>query len=190
MKTVLLFAITLSAAIGCTTSAPSASPSSEPAVAPSGDRVFVEATLVELSSPDAAAKLRTVATEGVEGLIAKEGVGAIASAHVLVRVEVPTHLAIPKEWSEPPPTVLDVLAHVLDGERVRLQVALALEGGAPMETTLVVGDKQSVVLGSPEQEGAKHQAVVLRSTIIRSDADLEALLAEKTAARARATARD
>ncbi|MBX3189649.1 MAG: hypothetical protein KF819_21675 [Labilithrix sp.] len=108
-----------------------------------------------------------------------DGAAPTTSVHMLVRDDVPSHLSIP-------PTVLDVRARVVDPTHVRLELSLVLEGAEPMTTTVIVADKQSLVLREPKPSEREGRAVVVRSTIVRSDADLEALLAEKIAARASA----
>jgi hypothetical protein len=69
---------------------------------------------------------------------------------------------------------LDVTPHVIDRDHVRVDVDLEL-AGKQAKTTVIVADKQAVVLGTEVVIDDRRFVLLLRPTIVRSAADLEGI---------------
>lgn len=190
--------ITTVVATGCSSAAPSSS--GHAAGAPEIDqapRVFIDALLFDVPSGGLAETGANPATMSFGALAAKAGARHVVSAHALVKDDVVTRLSDIGADSAAPASRpaaaastldaalagyrLDVKPHVVEGGRVRLDVDLEL-AGKNAKTTVVVDDKQLVVFGTETVIDDRRFLLIARPNIVRSDADLEALLDEKTRA--------
>ncbi|MBX3217389.1 MAG: hypothetical protein KF850_35490 [Labilithrix sp.] len=150
----------------------------EPDAAP---RVFVEGLLFDAppgwpSAPDmnpAEAGFGVLATRA--GARHASSFGALTTADVVARLP-------PAEASAPDALLsgyqLELTSHVVEGDRVRLRVDLHL-GDKAATTTLVVPDKQLVIVGTEVTVEDRRFTLLVRPHIVRSEGELQALLDRK-----------
>ena len=177
---VLAFAALVSG--GCSSAPPTAD---APSVDPT-PKIFVEAMVFDVPSsslgPAGGASLR------FGDLAARSGARYVVSPHFLVANDVVTRMSRPTSFSTTPTAFdaafasyrLDIKPHVVEPGRVRLEVDFDL-ADKQMKTTVEVDDKQLTFFATDVIVDDRRFLLVVRANIVRSDADLKAMLDERTA---------
>ncbi|MBX3262072.1 MAG: hypothetical protein KF782_20475 [Labilithrix sp.] len=187
LRAALCFAFSSGAlAAGCSSTAPAgptptrAQPANEAA-----PRVFVEGLLFD-APPGGLAALGTSPAETSFGdLAARTGARHVSSFGALTTSDVVARLppADPGGAAPGDPLAgyrLEITPHVVEDDRVRLKVDLEL-GGKEATTTVVVPDKELLVLGTEVTIEDRRVTLLVRPHVVRSDADLSALYERKKA---------
>lgn len=185
----LLLAISL---VGLTSSACSSSPAAptearEPAVAP---RILVEAVLYD-APRDAQVPPLHANLAALPDVASKAGARNVVGAHALVANDEAASMLMTTDAGAAANAFsggrLLVRPHLAEAGQIRLEVDLQL-GDKSAKTTLVVNDRQAIVLGPQiDLEQDRRLVIVLRPWVVRGEADLRAKLDEIGAARAAGT---
>jgi hypothetical protein len=172
---------------GCSAPAPSEGPTSPEAVRPR--RVLLRAIAFDTASDGLPLGIDP-SSHDFGDLVRQAGTRSVVAPQVIADDNALTHLS---SIGREPPSLqpvdgvdralasyrLDVTPHVLGNRGVRLDVYLELAGKAA-KTTVVLHDKQPIVLDNGASADGRRLVVVLRPDIIDKDADLRLLLDERT----------
>ena len=167
----------------------SAAPAADAPAAGTTPRVFVEAMVFDVPADG----LRTIGSKDVASfgdLAAQAGARYVVSPHFLIPDDVVTRMSRPTTFAKTSSAIdaafasyrLDVKPHVMEPGRVRLDMDFDL-ADRQMKTTVEVDDKQVLFVGTDVVVEDRRFVLVVRPNIVRSDADLEALFAERSARR-------
>jgi hypothetical protein len=186
--------VTAVVATSCSSAAPSSSGhAAGPPEVDQAPRVFIDALLLDVPSDGLAETGKNLATMSFGALVAQAGAHHVVSSHAIATDDVVARLsdvgsaaAAPASPPAAAPSTLagyrlDVKPHVVEGGRVRLDVDFEL-AGKKAKTTVVVDDKQLVVLGTEAMAKDRRFVLLVRPNIVRSDADLTAMLEQKARA--------
>jgi hypothetical protein len=186
-------AVVLVALLGaaCSAVAPTSSSRPDAPEAEMAPRVFVEAMLFDapphgLGSIVAPSGFASSAP-GFGDLPRRAGAHAVVSPHVLVADDESRSVtgffppAVPSDAASALLYRLDLKPHVVEAGRVRLDVGFE-SADKRARTTVVVDDKQLVILGTGLEVSERRVVLLVRPHIVRSDADLQALMNEKLGA--------
>jgi len=160
----------------------SAAPPAEAPEAHERPRVFVAAVLYDVPAEQKAPLISGDPAASLGELALAAGASHVVSPHMLV-----ADGAVVRMPSAEPPTStddaleaafatyrLDLTPHVLDPGRVQLEVDLEL-AGKKATATIVVVDKQRIVLAPEVVVEGRRFVLVVQPNIVRSDADLRAI---------------
>ncbi len=171
--------------VGCGARSPSDRPASSEATRPA--RVFLEAIVFDAASEGLPTAIEP-SSRNFGDIARRAGARRMVSPHAVANNDAVAHLSPlgrKPASSEPVDGIeralatyrLDVTPHVLDDRSVRLQVDLELANKVG-ETTVLLHDKEPVVLDNGATVAGRRFVVILRPSVIRTDADFRALRGE------------
>ncbi len=189
LRSVLIAMTLVAVGEGCTAATTSNAETASATSPPAAPRVLIQALLFDAPPNWLSSIGVNPATASFEELFTQAGARHVATPTFLATNDAVASMHLPgaaerasSAGDDPLATYqLDVTPHVVDAERLRLEVDLTI-GGKNAKTTVVIDHGQLIVLPTELVVDDRPFILVFRPNIIRSDADLQAIY-ERTKAR-------